>query len=167
MKFSNNFLAKVAQKIPFLYKLSASRQAKNKTQALSGSIVDKEVPLYKPLSMLLPTFIIVAFFTLIPLILNVKSAFTSETTKAFTFDNFQFVITKDPAFAVGFRNSIIYGLIVLPIVIMISLLISSSIVHVYRKWARGIWQTIFFLPYDKRHSCFTYFHSSFCSNRAI
>lgn len=147
MKLSNNFLAKVAQKMPFLYKLSATKQAKNKTQALSGSIVDKKVPIYKPLAMLIPTIFIILFFTIVPLLLNIKSAFTTEEAGTFTFDNFKFVITEDPAFAVGFRNSIIYGLIVLPIVIMLSLLISSSIVHVYRKWARGIWQTIFFLPY--------------------
>ncbi|MEA4115364.1 sugar ABC transporter permease [Mycoplasma sp. 744] len=149
MKFSNQVWSKVAFKFPFLYKLSAKKQSENRAQSLSGSIIDKPIEFYKPLGMLLPTLIIITFFTIIPLFLNIRNAFfqlDDNQRYYFTFNNFLSVL-NDPAFAVGFRNSIIYGLIVLPFVISISLLISSLIANVIRKAARGFWQTIFFLPY--------------------
>ncbi|WP_029512722.1 carbohydrate ABC transporter permease [Mycoplasmopsis iners] len=149
MKLSNNLWAKISLKLPFLYKYSATKQSQNKAQSLSGSIIEKPVAAYKPISMLLPMILVICFFTLTPLFLNIKNAFFKETPSGssyFTFENFKDVLA-DPAFAVGFRNSIIYGLIVLPFVMMISLLISSLIANVINKRLRGFWQTIFFLPY--------------------
>ncbi|KUH47465.1 carbohydrate ABC transporter permease [Mycoplasmopsis meleagridis] len=149
MKFSNQFWAKLSFKLPFLYKISAAKQSENRTESLAGSIIDKPVAAYKPIGILLPTLIVLLFFTVIPLVLNIVSAFFNTDANQvtyFTFQNFGNVLT-DPAFAVGFRNSVIYGLIVLPFVMMFSLLISSLIANVISKRLRGFWQTIFFLPY--------------------
>ncbi|OAB49192.1 carbohydrate ABC transporter permease [Mycoplasmopsis gallinarum] len=145
----SSFWAKLSLKFGFLSKYSAKKQAEIKAQSLSGSIIDKRTPAVQPLTILIPTLLIITLFTVVPLVLNIKNAFfidLPDGTSQFTFQNFENVI-NDPAFAVAFRNSLIYGLIVLPFVMAISLLISSTIANVYRKWARGIWQTIFFLPY--------------------
>ncbi|WP_027120668.1 carbohydrate ABC transporter permease [Mycoplasmopsis lipofaciens] len=149
----NSVWTKFTKSSPSFHLLGAKKQSKKKVQALSGSIVDKETPAWKPLSLLIPTIIIITFFTIIPLFINLKYAFFDEkhmigkdTTYHFTFQHF-IDLFNDPIFAVGFRNSIMYGLIVLPFVMAISLIISSAIANVYRKWARGVWQTIFFLPY--------------------
>lgn len=145
----SSFWAKLSLKFGFLSKYSAKKQAETKAQSLSGSIIDKRTPAVQPLTILIPTLLIITLFTVVPLVLNIKNAFfidLPDGTSQFTFQNFENVI-NDPAFAVAFRNSLIYGLIVLPFVMAISLLISSTIANVYRKWARGIWQTIFFLPY--------------------
>ncbi|VEU77911.1 carbohydrate ABC transporter permease [Mycoplasmopsis columbinasalis] len=153
MKLSSSFWAKLSQKFPLFYRFSAYKQSKNRANSLSYSIIEKETPTYKPLAILMPTIFIIILFTLIPLFLNFKDAFTGTAVTAngteiqvFTFENFKNVVNH-PSFAVGFRNSLIYGMLVLPLSLSVSLLISSCIVHVYRKWARGFWQTIFFLPY--------------------
>ncbi|EGV00332.1 oligosaccharide ABC transporter permease [Mycoplasmopsis columbina SF7] len=152
MKLSSKFWAGLSIKIPKLSRFSANQQIKTKAGSLSESIVEKETASYKPLAILLPMIFIIITFTIAPLIFNIKFAFTKEVIingvahSQFTFENFNAVL-QDPAFAVGFRNSLIYGLIVLPFSIAISLLISSTIANLYAKTAKGFWQTIFFLPY--------------------
>ncbi|WP_029513591.1 carbohydrate ABC transporter permease [Mycoplasmopsis primatum] len=149
MKLKNSFWTKLSHKVPVLSKLAINKQANNKTQSLSESIVDKRTPAWKPFSMLLPTIIILLTFTIIPFFINIEHAFLKPTengNRVFTLEYFSELI-KDEKYAVGVRNALMYGLIVLPFVMSISLLISSLIASVYRKWARSIWQTIFFLPY--------------------
>ncbi|MFV8434777.1 carbohydrate ABC transporter permease [Mycoplasma sp. 3137] len=84
-------------------------------------------------------------FTITPMFLNIIESFRSQDGGA-TMRNYQSIFT-DPRFAVGVRNSFIYGMIVLPFVMMISLVISSVIAKLYRKYAKGFWQTVFFMPY--------------------
>lgn len=149
MKLKNSFWAKLSHKSPALSKVAMNKQANKKLQSLSESVVDKRTPAWKPLSMLLPTIIILLTFTIVPFIINLQSAFfvkNDDGISEFTFKNFSDLLA-DQAYAVGVRNALMYGLIVLPFVMTISLLISSCIASVYRKWARGIWQSIFFLPY--------------------
>ncbi|MBZ4195126.1 carbohydrate ABC transporter permease [Mycoplasma tauri] len=149
MKLKNKHWAKISHKSPFLAKMAMEKQAENKTESVSESVVLKRTPSWKPLSMLLPTFIIILVFTIIPLFINIKHAFykTDDNLQMhFTLEHYRSLI-QDPFFAVGVRNSLIYALIVLPFVMAISLLISSCIASVYNKSARGIWQTVFFLPY--------------------
>ncbi|MHA3838313.1 carbohydrate ABC transporter permease [Mycoplasma sp. VS1572C] len=85
-------------------------------------------------------------FTITPMILNIIESFKSSADDSVTLKNYQAVFT-DPRFAVGVRNSFIYGMIVLPFVMIISLVISSVIAKLYRKYAKGFWQTVFFMPY--------------------
>ncbi|SYV97039.1 ABC-type uncharacterized transport system, permease component, partial [Mycoplasmopsis edwardii] len=85
-----------------------------------------------PLLFLLPGVILLVMFTIVPLVLNLKeSLFNSDGE--LTFDNYIATFT-DPRFAVGVRNSFIYGLAVLPFVMAISLTISSVIAKLHRKW---------------------------------
>ncbi|WP_255483448.1 carbohydrate ABC transporter permease [Mycoplasma sp. Pen4] len=85
-------------------------------------------------------------FTIIPMVTNIIDSFTSKATGTFTLQNYASIFA-DPSFAVGVRNSFIYGLFVLPFVMMISLVISSIIAKLYNKLAKGYWQTVFFMPY--------------------
>lgn len=156
MNFKNSFWSRIATKFPWLTKFAIKKQSESKVDGLSESIVDKRTPAWKPLSLLLPTLIIIAMFTIFPLILNIKNAFWVKTTEItqngqvsitrFSFQNFSDLL-EQPMFAVAVRNSLMYGLIVLPFVMAISLTISSLIATLYRKVAKGFWQTIFFLPY--------------------
>ncbi|QSF13885.1 carbohydrate ABC transporter permease [Mycoplasma sp. Mirounga ES2805-ORL] len=149
MKSSNGFWSRVACKFPWLFKFSLKKQANKKTTSLSMSVVDKETPLWKPVSLLVPTLIVIIMFTIVPFILNIKFAFFTTKDKLPTsahVEHFKTLI-ESPAFAVGFKNSLMYGIIVLPFVIGISLIISSLIASLYRATAKGFWQTIFFLPY--------------------
>ena len=152
MKLKNSLWAKLQLRFPNLSFYAAKKEANNKTESLAGSVVDKRVPVFKPLILLLPAIFVLTLFTIIPFFLNIKYAFTYEkspghpSTTTFTMDGFKNVF-ESPTFGVAVRNSIMYGLIVLPFVMAISLIISSCIATAYRKWARGIWQTIFFLPY--------------------
>lgn len=149
MKLKNSIWSRLTNKSKKLFLWGAKKQSENKVESLSTSIVERRTPTYKPLLLLLPTLLILGLFTIFPLFLNIYWAFTphdKSEIKGATIENFKDLIA-DPTFAVGLRNSIIYGLLTLPFVMAISLLISSLIATVYRKWARGIWQTIFFLPY--------------------
>ncbi|WBP84258.1 carbohydrate ABC transporter permease [Mycoplasmopsis edwardii] len=134
----------ISKYIPFLLNWSLKTQSRKKA-ALSHSILDRRTPLWMPLLFLLPGVILLVMFTIVPLVLNLKeSLFNSDGE--LTFDNYIATFT-DPRFAVGVRNSFIYGLAVLPFVMAISLTISSVIAKLHRKWAKGFWQTVFFLPY--------------------
>lgn len=146
MKSKNNFWAKLAIKFSWLTTFSAQKQANRKEEALAESVVEKRTPAYKPLILLVPTLLVITAFTLVPFIINIIQSFTVQNAKNGVLHNFESLF-KEPKFAVGVRNSILYAIVVLPFVMMVSLLISSCIVNVYRKWARGFWQTIFFLPY--------------------
>ncbi|UWV94229.1 hypothetical protein NW062_03105 [Mycoplasmopsis cynos] len=95
--------------------------------------------------LLLPGVFLIGMFTIWPLFQNIISSLTNEDGK-FSLENYAKTFT-DARFAVGVRNSFIYGMVVLPFVMAISLTISSVIAKLHRKWAKGFWQTVFFLPY--------------------
>lgn len=151
MKLKNSVLSSIGN-IPLFTFKCAKKASENRVESLSGSVVEKETPTWKPLSLLIPTLIVISLFTLYPLAQNIFYAFSKEeiinkrAQRIFTFDNFRDLINYMP-FSVGLRNSLMYGLIVLPFTIGISLLLSSLIATLYRKTAKGFWQTIFFLPY--------------------
>ncbi|UUD36863.1 sn-glycerol-3-phosphate transport system permease protein ugpA [Mycoplasmopsis californica] len=153
MKLKNSFLSTFTSNKLF-HNLAVKKQATNKEEALAGSIVDKRTPIWKPITMLIPTFVILGLFTIMPLFFNLYYAFFKETYFSdgskkveFTFEAFVDLFTKEPTFAVGIRNSLMYALIILPLEIGISLVISSAISTLVRKRAKGFWQTVFFLPY--------------------
>ncbi|MFV8418875.1 carbohydrate ABC transporter permease [Mycoplasma sp. Sp33II] len=145
MKLSKNRLHLFIQKnFPILFTWSTKKQTSRKG-TLSHSILDRRTPLWKPMLLLLPGLILLLLFTIVPMFLNIINSFSNEKGD-FTFSNYQSIFT-DPYFAIGVRNSFIYGMFVLPFVMMISLVISSVIAKLYRKHAKGFWQTVFFMPY--------------------
>lgn len=134
----------ISKNLPFLLNWSLKSQSRKKA-ALSHSILDRRTPLWLPLLFLLPGFVLIMMFTVVPLILNLRASLFNAQGEL-TLQNYVNTFT-DPRFAVGVRNSFIYGLAVLPFVMAISLTISSVIAKLHRKWAKGFWQTVFFLPY--------------------
>ncbi|MGZ9755516.1 carbohydrate ABC transporter permease [Mycoplasma sp. 394] len=128
----------------FLLNWSLKKQSQKKV-VLSHSILERRTPLYIPLLLLLPGFLLILMFTLVPMGINIYQSFTTESGEG-TWKNYEYVF-KDARFATGVRNSFIYGLVVLPFVMSFSLIISSIIAKLHRKYARGIWQTVFFMPY--------------------
>ncbi|MDZ7293724.1 carbohydrate ABC transporter permease [Mycoplasmopsis pulmonis] len=125
---------------------------KTKTKKNELAFLQRRTPFYKPFLALLPSLTLLILFTVIPFFIALKFAFTSpvdiriQNSDSFNFRAFENV-WSDPVFLLGVRNSMLSSVITLPITFVIALIISSAIVHVYRKWARGFWQTVFFLPY--------------------
>ncbi|WP_029906516.1 carbohydrate ABC transporter permease [Mycoplasmopsis opalescens] len=150
MKLSSSSWAKISQKFPHLFQYTAKRQSETNSGTLAGSVVEKETPAYKPLGLLTPALIILLIFTVFPFLFNFGSAFleVDNVTDKIVFTTKQVSkLLSSADYAVGFRNSIIYGLILLPFNMTIALLISSLIATLIKKWAKGLWQTVFFLPY--------------------
>ncbi|SJZ55905.1 carbohydrate ABC transporter permease [Mycoplasmopsis verecunda] len=145
---NNNTHQTLQRKVPFLFNWSVKKQSSRKS-TLSHSILDSRTPAWKPLLLLLPGIILLSLFTIAPMFINIIESFStssSSSTNSFTWQNYLTVLT-DARFAVGVRNSFIYGMFVLPFVMMISLVISSVIAKLYRKYAKSFWQTVFFMPY--------------------
>ncbi|QCZ36481.1 carbohydrate ABC transporter permease [Mycoplasma nasistruthionis] len=140
----NLFHLNIQKKLSFLFGWSTKKQASKKS-TLSHSILDKKTPMWVPLLLLLPGILLLATFTIAPMFMNLIRSFSTSTGE-FTVNNYVSVFT-DARFAVGVRNSFIYGMFVLPFVMMIALVISSVIAKLYRKYAKGFWQTVFFMPY--------------------
>ncbi|ADE19495.1 carbohydrate ABC transporter permease [Mycoplasma crocodyli] len=146
-----NMYAWIAKTFPFLFKYGTKKVAAKKPN-ISASYLEKKTPFYKPFLLILPGVIIISLFTIAPFFITIKDAFLPLDNPAdpqsahFSLDGFKYLL-KDPLYGVALRNSLLYGLLSLPIIISISLIISSAISLLYKKWARGLWQTIFFLPY--------------------
>ncbi|WGI36765.1 carbohydrate ABC transporter permease [Mesomycoplasma lagogenitalium] len=125
---------------------------KLKDEKYELGILDKKTNYWKPMLLLIPSIFIVLLFTFFPLIYASITSFTylpnpnNASIREAGWKNFELVL-KDELFAVGVRNSLIYGFLALPITLTISIIISTAISTLYKKWARGFWQTIFFLPY--------------------
>ncbi|WP_036464182.1 carbohydrate ABC transporter permease [Mycoplasmopsis sturni] len=141
---SNGFLSKLANKSSIAFNWVLNKQ-KNRRGTLSHSILEKRTNLVVPMLLLAPGFILIAIFVFFPFFKNIANSLFSESNQ-FTLEAYKNVLT-DPYFAVGVRNSFIYGMLTLPMVMIISLVISSVIAKLYRKYARGFWQTVFFMPY--------------------
>ncbi|NQZ65861.1 MAG: sugar ABC transporter permease [Mycoplasmatales bacterium] len=124
----------------------------SKKPSLDLSIVNKRVKWYKPILLMMPAIIVVVIFTIIPFIAAATDAFQATPDRhrplerVASIDQFKFMF-KDPAFHNALYNSLMYALISIPIILVISVIISAAISNVLRKSLRGIWQTIFFLPY--------------------
>ncbi|MGZ9431644.1 carbohydrate ABC transporter permease [Mycoplasma sp. CB776] len=127
-------------------------QRKQKQTKKDLGILDKKVAYWKPFLLLLPSLFIIILFTIFPFIFSIGSSisYQSDPNDAqqieYGFNAFVDVL-NDNNFKIGVRNSLIYSILSLPITLVISILISSVISSLVRKWARGFWQTVFFLPY--------------------
>ena len=113
--------------------------------------VNKRHSFWKVMLLLSPALIVVFVFTILPFLAASTDAF--QTTKPHKplervasmqqFTN----MMKDPAFHDALFNSFTYAIISIPIIMILSLIISSAVSNVLRKRLRGFWQTLFFLPY--------------------
>ncbi|ENY68598.1 ABC transporter permease protein [Metamycoplasma auris 15026] len=121
------------------------------------SILNAKTPFWKPFLLMLPSLIALFFMVVIPFIFVIIGSFRSRvtfTTYGWSFDHYWHAskggtvgILNDPKFQVALVNSLVYAVTALPIGLMISILISTAITMVVRKYAQNFWQTVFFLPY--------------------
>ncbi|AIA29584.1 ABC transporter permease protein [Mycoplasmopsis californica] len=129
----------------FIFDFTINKQAK-RNNAISESVVDRRTSFFVALLLIIPALSVLITFTAVPFVRNIYSAVTDKSGNFIWFANVVDLFNK-LSFAVGIRNSFIYGILVLPLSMIISLLISSLIATVVRKSLRGFLQTIFFLPY--------------------
>ncbi len=121
-----------------------TKNAKVKVKKQEISTTNKIASFWIPLSLMLPALILMFLFIVVPLITVTQD---SMETPKHNFDNwFQSVWTDDRWYR-AVTNSLLYATITLPISLTISLVISGAITSLVRKKARGVWQTIFFIPY--------------------
>ncbi|WKX02471.1 carbohydrate ABC transporter permease [Candidatus Mycoplasma mahonii] len=114
--------------------------------------VNKRTKLWIPLLLLLPAFTILTIFTIITFFNTSKDAFQARVdpysmvgTK-WSLDTFRYII-EDEVFGSAIKNSLIYAIITVPLVLIISAVVASAISSLLRKRMSGFFQTVFFLPY--------------------
>lgn len=123
-----------------------------RSKPIKMGYLDKRTPFWKPLLFMLPALAVLGFFTIYPMIVTANMALHPLTNShkansaEFGFSEFTKVF-NDHYFGQAMSNSIIYAFIAIPASIIISLIISATVANVIRKRLRGVWQTIFFLPY--------------------
>lgn len=102
---------------------------------------------------LAPALVLLAVFTLWPIINTLRMAFLNGysglaeingKTFSFGFENFKRVVNF-PDFAICLRNTLLLTVITVPISTMLALLIAVALNSI--KWLKKVYQTIFFLPY--------------------
>ncbi|WP_025755621.1 carbohydrate ABC transporter permease [Mycoplasmopsis cricetuli] len=142
--FNFEFFNNINKKLPFLHSWSIKKISQRKS-SLSYSVLEKKTNFWIPFLMLTPGIALILMFTIVPMFFNIYNSLTDENGNL-TGVNYLNVIT-DSRFALGVRNSFIYGIFTLPMVMIISLIVSSIIAKLYRNYARGFWQTVFFMPY--------------------
>jgi multiple sugar transport system permease protein len=97
-----------------------------------------------------PALIIISVFTIFPLIMAFRMGFYesynffTDVGTGFGFKSFQRVLT-DSSFHIGVRNTLILALVAMPISLLLSLVIAVLLNN--RIVLRGLYQTIYFLPY--------------------
>ena len=114
--------------------------------------LSKRHKIYKPLLLLVPAIAVIIIFTIIPFLTSVTNAFEylpNKHDKAITAVGTQnwTKLIEDPFFLESLQNSMLYAFLSVPLIMIISAIISTALAHVGRKWLRGFFQTIFFLPY--------------------
>lgn len=126
---------------------------KTKVKNVKLDILNKKTFFWIPFSFIAPFIVVITMFTIIPFIYTVINSLhplkDSELASSaeFSFSEFTHLLFDNETFAISVKRSFIYALLSLPVTLFISLLISSAIAHIYKKWAKGFWQTVFFLPY--------------------
>ncbi|AWX69756.1 sugar ABC transporter permease [[Mycoplasma] anseris] len=115
------------------------------------SVLSQRTPFWKPFLFILPSLLTVTLMTIIPFILVIIDAFTIQVGSfadevSFGVDNFKELL-QHKYFLVALRNAFLYSITALPFSLCCSILISVAITMLVQRWARGFWQTVFFLPY--------------------
>ncbi|MBN4089279.1 sugar ABC transporter permease [Mycoplasma enhydrae] len=121
------------------------------------SILNTRTPAWKPFLLLLPSLIALIFMVVIPFLFAIMGSFRAQGDSyrdyTWSIDNYYrpgvtgVGIFNDPKFINSVVNSIIYAILALPVGLLFSILISSAIATIVKKYARSFWQTVFFLPY--------------------
>ena len=99
---------------------------------------------------LLPAFAVLGVFVFYPIVKTLRMGFyesyvyLTDTGKGLGLASFAYVL-KDPAFHLALRNTLIIVAVGVPITIVLALG-SALFIHSLRK-GRGVFQTIYFLPY--------------------
>ncbi len=97
---------------------------------------------------LLPALIILAVFVFYPIINTI--IFSFDETKAsgfvFGFGSYKYLF-QDKRFIQSLINTVIYAAIVPALSVFISLLIANALANIKNEKVRGIFQSIYFLPY--------------------
>ncbi|VEU59621.1 carbohydrate ABC transporter permease [Mesomycoplasma neurolyticum] len=125
---------------------------KNKTKSHNLGILHKKSFFLIPFSLLIPSLFIILLFTIFPFIYSIIKSFSynSDINDASSiqvgFEAYK-LVASDPIFQISVRNSLIYAILALPLSLTFSILISSVIASLHKKWVKGFWQTVFFLPY--------------------
>lgn len=103
---------------------------------------------YKGYIYLLPALIILGIFVFYPIINTI--IFSFDETKAsgfkFGFGSYKYLFT-DKRFLTSLFNTVIYAAIVPIISVFISLLLANTLVNLKNEKIRGMFQSIYFLPY--------------------
>lgn len=103
---------------------------------------------YKGYIYLLPALIILGIFVFYPIINTI--IFSFDETKAsgfkFGFGSYKYLFT-DKRFLTSLFNTVIYAAIVPILSVVISLLLANTLVNLKNEKIRGMFQSIYFLPY--------------------
>ena len=118
----------------------------------SEDILEKRTAMWKPILLILPALIVIILFIVVPFITAANDSLHSTPNpnlpfeKNFGTESFK-ILFEDKNFKTALSNSMLYAIISIPLIMIISLVISSAISTLLRKKLKGFWQTIFFLPY--------------------
>ena len=103
---------------------------------------------FKGYLFLLPALIILVVFVFYPIINTI--IFSFDETKAsgfkFGFGSYKYLFT-DKRFLISLLNTVIYAAIVPIISVFISLLLANTLVNIKNEKIRGMFQSVYFLPY--------------------
>ena len=99
----------------------------------------------KGMLFILPAFLLLLTFGILPLILSVIRSFQDYTTKEFVgFDNFDYIF-KTPSFMKSFINVILFTILVVIIMVPITFLFAHTISKLTPKW-QSVIKTIIYIP---------------------
>lgn len=103
---------------------------------------------YKGYIYLLPALIILGIFVFYPIINTIIFSFdeTKATGFKFGFGSYKYLFT-DKRFLTSLFNTVIYATIVPILSVVISLLLANTLVNLKNEKIRGMFQSIYFLPY--------------------
>ena len=97
---------------------------------------------------LLPALIILSVFVFYPIINTIIFSFDETKAKGFVFGfgSYKYLF-QDKRFLQSLLNTVIYAAIVPALSVFISLLLANALVSIKNEKVRGIFQSIYFLPY--------------------
>ncbi|MDQ0513817.1 multiple sugar transport system permease protein [Mycoplasmoides fastidiosum] len=132
--------------------LVSNRYNKIFKKEIGLGILDQRHPMLETFLLVGPSILAILLFTIIPFIFTIQFSLVEAGSsfrideRSIGFANFRNLVNNE-GFWVGARNTIVYSALSVPISLVISILISSAIVHLVRKFAKESFLSIFFMPY--------------------
>lgn len=108
-------------------------------------VVNRNASFWIPLSLMIPAIIFFLIWTIIPLISVFKDSVTEFENPNYASSFGQ--VWSDPDWWASMKNSLLYAIITVPISLIISVTIAYALSNVIKKKLRGVFESIFFLPY--------------------